>query len=214
MRKKKHVKKKTKKGCCWVTIQQLYHDTEAGKAGLGARGWATTWPATPTIRLGRACNTAERKAQHGLQCARPGWGTMSRYNILYRDRRQLGCWVVSRDRLATRRRSCDTTRSDTRGGEAIQCATRPTRLATRPGSATTRQGTPATQPGDGYDTELVRPRHSPVRGVPPAWAQCAQWTCSLGSRCAPGAPNPVLDSMHCFSHYLGTLFLSTVHKFF
>ena len=26
----------------WVTIQQLYHDTEAGKAGLGERGWDMT----------------------------------------------------------------------------------------------------------------------------------------------------------------------------
>ena len=39
----------------------------------------------------------------------------------------------------------------------------------------------------------------PVRAVRAAWVQ---WACSLGSGCAPGAPNPVLDSVHCFSHCL------------
>ena len=31
----------------------------------------------------------------GSARAEPSWGTMSRYNKLYHDRRQLGYWVVS-----------------------------------------------------------------------------------------------------------------------
>ena len=33
-------------------------------------------------------------------------------------------------------------------------------------------------------------------------------------RCAPGAPDPVLDSVHCFQSLFGTLFMSTVHEVF
>ena len=85
------------------------------------------------------------------------------------------------DRLATRRMSCDTSRSDTRGGEAIQCATRPARLATRPGSATTRQGTPETRPGDDYDTAPVRATTRPsarhVSCLSVVGVQLGLWVC-------------------------------------
>ena len=181
----------------------LYRDTEVGKAGLDAKGWATTRPATPTIRPGRACNTAERKARHDQQRARvrPGWGTMSQYNILYHDRRQLGCRVVSRDRLVTRRRSCDTARSDTRWGAAIQCTTQPARLATRPGSATTRKGTPVTRPGDGYNMAPVRAttrtsaRH--VRGLSVVGVQPGLRVCTWCTQ-----PSFRLSALF-LSHYLG-----------
>ena len=71
----------------------------------------------------------------------------SRYSV------RLGRWVVSRDRLATRRRSYDTARLDTHGGAMIQCATRPARPATRPVLGL-RHGRPqaATRP-------TTRPRH-------------------------------------------------------
>ena len=42
------------------------------------------------------------------------------------------------------------------------------------------------------DTAHCAPRHDAVR---PRLGRSAH---SLGSGCAPGAPNPVLDSVHCF----------------
>ena len=59
---------------------------------------------------------------------------------------------------------------------------------------------PATRPVLGHDTAPLRAtiRRS-ERCLGAVREACA---CSLGSGCAPGAPNPVLDSVHCFSHCL------------
>ena len=192
-------KKKTKKGCCWVMIQQLYRDTEAGKAGLGARGWTTTWPAMPTIRPGKACNTAERKARHGLQRARGGIARQAH------DTAQELQHGTQRHKLE---------RSDTMRDTANQACDK-----ARLGHDTAgdfRDTTGGRLRHDTYachDMTLVRATTRPsTRRARGLGAVRSQWACSLGSRCALGAPNPVLDSVHCFSHYLRTLFMNTVHE--
>ena len=91
------------------------------------------------------------------------------------------------------------------------------RAACARGRATTRRGTPATRPlgpatrstaGLRYDAVGATTRH-PARAVRLAWAQCA-WpgrsAHAVGVQPGPLGvhlcTNPVLDSVHCFSHCL------------
>ena len=129
--------------------------------------------------------------------------SVSRYNRLYRDMRRLGSYVVIQ--------CCDTASHRLQhahglgaGCVVIQLATRQARLATQPGSTTTWQGMAC-------DTAPCAPRYSPLRATTQrsartAWAQCAQpgstmraarvrWVCTC-------TPNPVLESVHCFSQCL------------
>ena len=59
-----------------------------------------------------------------------------------------------------------------------------------------RHGQPGLRHGQCWACEMAGAR-------PQYGAMCAAWAhyaCNLGSGCAPGAPNPVLNSVHCFSH--------------
>ena len=118
---------------------------------------------------------------------------VSRYNRLYCDRRKTWPLGVSRYNAATRPGLCYDTAEEpaTRRATARACAQRHDRGLLRHD----REGaTPRSRVR--HDTAQREPRHCAVRV---AWVQ---WARSLGSRCAPGAPNPVLDSVHCFSHCL------------
>ena len=118
---------------------------------------------------------------------------VSRYNRLHRDRRKtwpLGVW---RYNAATQSGlCCDTVEEPaTRRAAACACAQRHCRGLLRHDreGATTRSRVR-------HDTAQHAPRHRAVRE---AWMQ---WALSLGSGCALGAQNLVLDSVHCFSHCL------------
>ena len=95
-------------------------------------------------------------------------------------------------------------RHDTALGDATRAATRDTTHAHGLGAGcVTIQ--PATWPARPATQSVLGLRHGTVRA---AWAQCAlpgHSALRLGSGCAPGAPNPVLDSVHCFSHCLESL---------
>ena len=137
---------------------------------------------------------------------------MSRYNRLYRDRNvdwlgrvaiqivlRLGCGSRHSARLG--HWACRETGHDTAGRRTTRCDT----PATRPVLGL-QHGQP--QP---CDTAPCTPRHGAMRARPGRSARnlgapCAQpgrtmraamvhWVCTC-------APNPVLDSVHCFSHCL------------
>ena len=120
----------------------------------------------------------------------------SRYNT------RLGRWDVLRDRLATRRKSCDTARSDTRGGATIQCATRPARPTTR------------LMLGLQHGT-LHASTRCPACDVRVAWAQCARPMHPCWFRVCTWCTQPSFGRSALFmSHCLGPLFMNTVHKIF
>ena len=62
-------------------------------------------------------------------------------------------------------------------------------------------------------------RHGRPQAMPRHGVLCARpWRSARGlcaqaePRCAPSAPDPVLDSVHCFQSLFGTLFMNTVHE--
>ena len=83
------------------------------------------------------------------------------------------------------------------GGEGSSAATWHASVRVR---AATRQGAPMTRLGGGHDTALYVPQHGAQRTLCAVHASCA---CSLGSGCAPGAPNLVLTQCTALSHYFG-----------
>ena len=118
---------------------------------------------------------------------------VSRYNRLYRDRRKAWPLGVSRYNAETRLGLCCDTAEEpaTWGAAARTCVQRHDRGLLQHD----REGA-MTRSRVHHDTAQRAPRHGAVH------APWAQWAHSLGSGCAPGAPNPVLDSVHCFSHCL------------
>ena len=84
-----------------------------------------------------------------------------------------------------------------------------TQLATRPGvhydTIDQACDTATTWPATSHNTAPCGRCLGAVR------AACA---CSRGSGCAPGAPNPVLDLVHCFQSLFGPLFMNTVHEYY
>ena len=143
--------------------------------------------------------------RHGRPCARPCGSAhaqglaneVSRYKVvLWLGGGLVGCdtthgWAAGlyRETGATRRReSHDTTRARSNTGP-------------RYGRLCLRHGRPQATPRHG--AVCARLGRS-ARGL------CAQ----AEPRCAPGAPDPVLDSVHCFQSLFGTLFMNTVHEVF
>ena len=97
--------------------------------------------------------------------------------------------------LRHRSRGCDTVRNSARRHAATRCtAQHVTRTATRPVRAATRSGV----------------RCDTASGAPLYGRPSAQWARSLGSGCAPCAPNPVLTQCtvlsYCFGHCSLALF--------
>ena len=70
--------------------------------------------------------------------------------------------------------------------------------------AVTRSARPTTRPRHGRPQATIRPGTGPRHGRDTAGLGVVRtaWACNLGSGFALGAPNPVLDSVHCFSHCL------------
>ena len=118
---------------------------------------------------------------------------VSRYNCLYRDRRKAWLLAVSRCNAATRPDLCCDTDEEPATRRVAPCA-----CTQRHGKGLLRHDREGatTRSRVRHDTAQRAPRHSVVRA---AWAQ---WACNLGLGCAPSAPNPVLDSVHFFSHCL------------
>ena len=149
------------------------------------------------VKLEEKINKFTRPARAQGQAARARgpscWGTMSQYEWAYRDRHAtwpLGC-------VAIRARHGQGKRHDTVQEAAIRCRKlRYAQQRPRAGRGDTMRDTAS----QAYDTA----------GAGPATRRCARclgavhaaYTCNLGSGCAPSAPNPVLDSVHCFSHCL------------
>ena len=117
---------------------------------------------------------------------------MSRYKVLYCDRKKVWPLAVSRYSIARA-----AIRREARACVAIQTLYRDRGAATMRYNAslraTIRPPRPTTRPATSHDTVPCARFLGAVR------AACA---CSLGSGCAPSAPNPVLDLVHCFSHCL------------
>ena len=110
-----------------------------------------------------------------LERAWPDWGIVSRYNKLYRDQRELGCWVVSR--CSTQQR-CDMTHGAAiRAAQHAQGRTRHSRVTVERGPAT-RPPMTATRLRRGHDTAEPSLRHGQAR---PATQRCAR---GQGAVCA------------------------------
>ena len=226
MKKKRCEKKKQCRKAGWATTHfpALCHDTMycivIGK-GTGTQGRAVR----PCDTTGEGRQYSQDKPRHGRQLAgacgkararaRLGWWGVSRYNCLYRDRRE--AWplrIVSRYEWAYRDRraawllgvSRDRPRPCYTVGQGRDTAPRYDREArnTTEGAATWRAAALDNMASDTAGRALQH-NHDTAPGAPRYSRPSTQRAPSHGLGCASCAPNPVLTQdtvlSHCLNHY-------------